>query len=77
MTDLLIRNFSVARKPRSLRNCIECKEPCYPGLPRYRVQFRDDQPGEGDGNLHLGCATKWFTHFIREQRDRMKKEGGK
>ena len=74
MTDILIRNFSVARKPRSIRYCDECKEPAYPGIPRYRVAFwRDGQ--EHDGHLHTQCATKWMTRFIREHRDALKKEG--
>jgi hypothetical protein len=73
MTDVLIRYFSVARKPRSLKYCAECAEPCYPGLPRYRAQyFRDAR--EQDGFLHLTCATKWLTVLIRENRDALKKE---
>ncbi len=70
MTDILLRNLSVARKPRSMKYCAQCKEPCYPGLARYRVQ-----PPEEDAFLHLGCATKWFTHLLREHRDQLKKEG--
>jgi hypothetical protein len=74
MTDILIRNFSVARKPRSLQYCNECKEPCYPGLPRYRVQFFQCDGKEHDGFLHTPCAGKWFAHFLREHRDLLKKE---
>ena len=74
MTDILIRNLSVARKPRSMHYCEECKEPAYPGLARYRVQFF--RAGvEHDGHLHLGCTTKWLTRFVREHRDQLKKDG--
>jgi hypothetical protein len=73
MTDILVKNFSVARKPRSLRYCDECKEPAYPGLPRYRVQFWRDS-AEHDGHLHLQCAGKWMARFIREHREALKKE---
>jgi hypothetical protein len=64
----------VARKPRSIRYCDECKEPAYPGIPRYRVSFFRAN-AEYDGHLHTQCAAKWLTRFIREHRDQLKKEG--
>jgi hypothetical protein len=74
MTDILIRNFSVARKPRSIRYCDECKEPAYPGIARYRLAFFRDN-AEHDAHLHLHCTTKWLQKFVREHRDQLKKEG--
>lgn len=73
MTDILIRNLSVARKPRTIRTCTECSEPCYPGLARYRAQYFQDQQ-EKDGHFHLQCLGKWLARFVREHREALKKE---
>ncbi len=75
MTDVLIRNLSVARKPRSLQTCAECEEPCYPGLARYRAQHRHDYTTERDSFFHPQCLPKWMARFIREHREQLKKEG--
>ena len=73
MTDLLIRNLSVARKPRSIKQCEECAEPCYPGMPRYWVQYF--KPGaESTGYFHPQCLPKWMARFIREHRETLKPE---
>jgi hypothetical protein len=74
MTDILIRNFSIARKPRSIKQCAQCAEPCYPGLPRYRAQYREGHEDK-DGFFHLFCVTKWLTQYVRDHRDLLKKEG--
>ena len=78
MTDILVRNLSAASKPRSLKECMECREPAYPGIPRYRAQFVNHYPdappsAEIDGYLHMQCATRWFTRLIRTHREVMTK----
>jgi hypothetical protein len=76
MTDILVKNLSVARKPRSIAHCTECTEPCYPGLPRYRAQFW--QGGEErNGYFHPQCVGKWIARLIREHREMLKKEGAR
>lgn len=75
MTDILVKNLSVARKPRSMKYCTECKEPCYPGLARYRVQYTTHGVPDQEGYLHLQCAGKWLTRFVREHREALKREG--
>jgi hypothetical protein len=74
MTDILVKNLSVSRKPRSIKHCTECAEPCYPGLPRYRAQHYTGG-SEQEGFFHLHCLGKWMARFIREHRDQLKKEG--
>jgi hypothetical protein len=76
MTDILIRNLSVARKPRTLKPCIECPDPTYPGVARYRVQYFEEGH-ELEAHLHLQCAGKWIARLIRDHRERLKKEGAK
>lgn len=73
MTDILIRNLSIARKPRSIQPCTECDEPCYPGLPRYRAQYFS-HAREHDGYFHPQCLPKWIARFIREHREALKQE---
>lgn len=75
MTDIIVKNLSIARKPRSIQYCTECKEPCYPGLARYRAQYRYPGADEGDGFFHPQCLPKWIARFIREHRESLKKEG--
>ncbi len=74
MTDVIVKNLSIARKPRSIKHCVECAEPCYPGLPRYRVQHYVGG-SDTENFLHLQCVTKWFTNLLRSHRDMIKKEG--
>ena len=73
MTDILIRNLSVARKPRSIRYCRECNEPCYPGIARYRAQHFVENV-ETDSHFHLHCLGKWLARYVREHREALKKE---
>jgi len=76
MTDILVRVLSVARKPRSLRDCTECSEPTYPGLPRYRCQFWQDG-NEHDGHFHVHCLMPWLTRYLRAHRETLKPKGTK
>jgi hypothetical protein len=76
MTDILVKNLSVARKPRSIKHCTECSEPCYPGIARYRTQFYEGGREE-EGFFHLQCVGKWLARFIREHREALKKEATK